>query len=293
METKTNLKRRRESGEGSAKKIYPNTPPQHDPLEGTSTMVPQAPLFPSPEKHHPSPQKQPSSPQQQKSPPHAPSLPSLTLSSFFSPELFPLKKKVNRFQSEARPPLPPPPKSQQIRRRTKPVSPEKKISTFEKAAALCAIDPEAIRDFQLKKTLKQLLDLERVNNKMVANPMNFRNAPMVTTFVRAVGSRTQDVWKFLEEASQLDADVRLAELQHSSFKKLFVKCSGRAPICAHPSFCRSLKVRFPLDVGGLSKDGRVTTELGTGSLRQAVGILTSEDFQPVVDTKLVSGSRWL
>ena len=108
---------------------------------------------------------------------------------------------------------------------------------------------------------------------------------MVTTFVRAVGSRTQGEWKFLEEASQLDADIRLAELQHSSFKKLFVKCSGRVPICVHPSFYRSLKVRFPLDVGGLSRGGRVTTELGTDSLRQAVGILTPEDFQPVVDTE--------
>ena len=41
---------------------------------------------------------------------------------------------------------------------------------------------------------------------------------MVTTFVGSVGSRTQDVWKFLE-ASQLEGDVRLAELQHSSLKK--------------------------------------------------------------------------
>ena len=120
METNTNLKRTRESEEGSAKKICPNTPPQHDPLEGTSTMVPQAPLFPSPEKQHPSPKKQQSSPQQQKSPPHAPSLPLLTLSSFSSLELFPLKKKVNRSQSEAR--TPSPTKDQQIRRRTKSVS---------------------------------------------------------------------------------------------------------------------------------------------------------------------------
>ena len=108
---------------------------------------------------------------------------------------------------------------------------------------------------------------------------------MVTTFVRAVGSQTQGVCKFLEEASQLDVDVRLAELQHSSFKKLFVKCSGRVPICVHPSFYRSLKVRFPLDVGGLSRGGRVKTELDNGSLRQAVGILTPKDFEPVVDSE--------
>ena len=87
---------------------------------------------------------------------------------------------------------------------------------------------------------------------------------MVTTFVRSVGSRTQGVWKFLEEASQLEGDVRLAELQHSSFKKLFANCSGRVPICVHPSFYGSLEVRFPLDVGGLSRGGRVAAGLGTG-----------------------------
>ena len=38
-------------------------------------------------------------------------------------------------------------------------------------------------------------------------------------------------------------------------------------------------MQFPMDVGGVLRDGGVTTELGTGSLRQAVGILTPEDFQ--------------
>ena len=46
-----------------------------------------------------------------------------------------------------------------------------------------------------------------------------------------------------------------------------------------------------MDVGGVSRDGRVTTELGTGSLRQAIGILTPEDFRTIVDTELLSGSE--
>ena len=50
-------------------------------------------------------------------------------------------------------------------------------------------------------------------------------------------------------------------------------------------FYRTLRLKYPLDVGGISRDGRVTTELGTGSLRQAVGILTPEDFRPVVDSE--------
>ena len=38
-------------------------------------------------------------------------------------------------------------------------------------------------------------------------------------------------------------------------------------------------------VDGISRDGRVTNELGSGSLRQAVGILTPEDFRHVVDSE--------
>ena len=40
-----------------------------------------------------------------------------------------------------------------------------------------------------------------------------------------------------------------------------------------------------MDVGGITRDDRVSTELGTGSLRQAVGILTPKDFQPVVNSE--------
>ena len=104
---------------------------------------------------------------------------------------------------------------------------------------------------------------------------------MVTTFVRLRDNRTRKLWRLLEEASQVD--IRLAELEHPSLQKMLSNCAGRVPIYVHPSFYRSIKLRYPLDVGGISRDGRVTTELGTGSLRQAVGILTPEDFRPVSD----------
>ena len=37
-----------------------------------------------------------------------------------------------------------------------------------------------------------------------------------------------------------------------------------------------------MDVGGITRDDLVSTELGTGFLRQAVGILTPKDFRPIV-----------
>ena len=108
---------------------------------------------------------------------------------------------------------------------------------------------------------------------------------MVTTFVRSAGDRTKGMWKFLSTVCQTDTGIKLAELEHSSLKKYIPFCSGRVPILVHPSLYRSLKLKFSLDVGGITRDNRVTTELGTGSMRQAVGILTPKDFRSLVDTE--------
>ena len=200
------------------------------------------------------------------------SLPSLSPSSIASEELFPArqrqdppasKKKINRQEGEQ----------------------ELTIMQIQQAAALCSVELEAVGDFQLWKALNPLLSLDKIKNLNVSNPVNFRSAAMVTTFVRSAGDRTKGVWKFLSTDCQTDTGIKQAELEHSSLKKCIPYCSGRAPILVHPSLYRSLKLRFPIDVGGITRDSRVTTELGTGSLRQAVGILTPKDFRPVVDTE--------
>ena len=105
-----------------------------------------------------------------------------------------------------------------------------------------------ISDFQIRRSLKPLMGLEKIQKKKVSNPLNFRSAPIVTTFVRSVGDRTQSVWNFLEAACHTDAGVRLAELEHPSLKKNVDALCGRTPIYVHPSCYRALKVRFPLDV---------------------------------------------
>ena len=98
----------------------------------------------------------------------------------------------------------------------------------------------------------------------------------MTTFIRAAGDRSKGLWQLLDTVRQTDVGVKLVELEHSSLRCLPF-CSGRIPILVHPSFYRSLKVLYPLDVGGVSRDG-------TGSLRQTVGILTPGDFRPIVST---------
>ena len=138
-------------------------------------------------------------------------------------------------------------------------------------------------DHMLKQSLKPLRSFKKIDTKDITKPHLFKDAPKLTTFVRSAGNRTKELWNFIDEASR--ADVMLVDTKNPMLKKMLPFCSGRVPILVHPSFYRSLKLRYPMDVGGITRDDRVNTELGTGSLRQAVGILTPKDFRPVVDTE--------
>ena len=135
-------------------------------------------------------------------------------------------------------------------------------------------------DHHLKKILNHLTSLKTIDQKNITNPYLFKCAHMVTTFFPSAVNRTKEFWRFIEEASR--ADIRLAEMEHDSLKEMATKCTGRVPIYVHPSFYRSLKLRYLVDDGGITMNDRVNTELGTGSLRQVVGILTPEDFWLVV-----------
>ena len=136
-------------------------------------------------------------------------------------------------------------------------------------------------DHVLKKTLKPLSSLKTIDGKDITNPYLFKNAAMVTIFVRSAGNRIKELWHFLEGGSR--ADVKLADLRHQTLKKMLPFCSGRVPILVHPSFYRALEMRYPMDVGRITRDDRVSTDLGNGSLHQAVDILTPKDFRPAVD----------
>ena len=105
-----------------------------------------------------------------------------------------------------------------------------------------------IIDHHIKKTLTSLTTLKTIEKK-VTNPYLFRVAPMVTTFVRPISNRTKMLWHFIEEASW--ADIRLAKMEHPSLKKMMIHCAGRVMIYVHPCFYRSLKLKYPLDIGGI------------------------------------------
>ena len=132
------------------------------------------------------------------------------------------------------------------RQRNRSTSLKGQISDELVGEAFCSTG--VIEYFQLQKALKPLLKLEKIKEKSVSNPLNFRNAPMVIAFICLAGSHTHH---FLKRASQVDFGIWLVELEQPSLKKMINFCLGKVLIYMHPSFYRSLIVKFPLDVGML------------------------------------------
>lgn len=88
------------------------------------------------------------------------------------------------------------------------------------------------------------------------------------------------MWFHLDEAKDAFPDIRMMV----KLKKMLSEfCARRVPILLHPSLYRAVKLTYPMDVGGIVLDGRMTSEIGTGSLGQSVGVLIAADFRPVCE----------
>ena len=74
-------------------------------------------------------------------------------------------------------------------------------------------------DHLLKQTLKPLRSLKKIDEKDITNPYLFKDAPMLTTFVRSASNRTKELWHFIDEASR--TDVMLADVKNTMLKKCF------------------------------------------------------------------------
>ena len=72
---------------------------------------------------------------------------------------------------------------------------------------------------------------KKINNKDITNPYIFKDAPMLTTFVRSAGNRTKELWNIIDEASR--ADVMLANTKNAMPKKCFL-LFGQGPDFSSP-----------------------------------------------------------
>lgn len=136
---------------------------------------------------------------------------------------------------------------------------------------ICMIDKRALeRDLSLqrKALFRPLFKCTSVDGKSTDDPRNLPDVPGVIMLIRG----KLKVWDHLAGCPK----YRLLNL-----KKLARLCAERVPVLLHRSLYRALKLTFPAGVGGIVLDGRITPEMGTGSLRQSVWVLSSTYFRPV------------
>ena len=261
METTFNLKRRRDSGDtekaGEKKQQKAKSPNQKKKNLSLSNPSNQHPNDQQ-EKYSPSDRNQkkklppPQRPAQIIPPPqHTPENPTKPPLSPTPPTLSPISppKLLSRSQSATRDPQPSPSTSGTVQRSR---SASRDVQQTLNSFYFCQdILESPTLDRQIKNLLKPLRDLKKVDQKDIKNPYLFEGAAMVTTFIRLAGNQTKELWQFIEEASR--ADMTLAEMEHDSLNEISSKCTNRVPIYVHPTFYRSLNLRFPYDVGGISR----------------------------------------
>ena len=278
MDYTTNLKRRRDSGDSIIEEAGKKTYKKATPNRNTNT-VPNTVLASAKGGEKITRPERPAQiiPPPQSTPAHLPDFPFSPKTPSLSPVTSP-NLRSHSATRETTPPAPSLPIVQKQRSRSATSEVRRALTAFHFCEDI--LQPQNL-DHVVKKSLKPLLSFKNVDSKDITNPYLFQDAPMLTTFIRSAGNRTKELWQFIDDTSR--TDVMLADTKNSMLRKMLPFCSGRVPILVHPSFYRTLKLGYPVDVGGITRDDRVSTELGTGSLRQAVGILTPKDFRPVVD----------
>ena len=281
MEAPTNLKKWRDRGETKPKKkknsTQPNTPTEKETHQSSPKVMPQQPPAQSPWQqlaHQPPPSEKSKQKHTQQTP-----LPACGCWEHEIPHFSPSRLTPNwQPRSFTFTALQSPTKGK--------ISWRRQPRTFRGGFALCGSWRTSCWLSTLQSTeatpwFKKKIKEKNISNN-ISNPYLFRGAPKVTTFVHLAGSRTKGVWSLIEKGSWVD--IRLVEMEHPSLKKSLSYCSSQVPVYVHPSFYRALKLKYPLDVRDVSRDGWITTELGT-SLRHAVGISTHKDFCAAVNSE--------
>lgn len=125
--------------------------------------------------------------------------------------------------------------------------------------------------------LKVLLSMNKCGEKDLEDPTNFPHAKMVLSVVR-IGSGSRQAWGMIEVKKTFETSPIIIT-ENKELSKLKQFCAGRAPVVVHPSLYRALKLTFSCDVGGISHNGTIKTEMATESMGEAVGIFTQTMFQ--------------
>lgn len=107
-----------------------------------------------------------------------------------------------------------------------------------------------------------LFKLSTVDGKSVEYPNNFPKALGVISCIMDMGSYLK-VWTCLFKAIDTFSDS-MSQMGTPDLKKLYRFCSRSVPVLLHPLLYRVLKP-YPTDVDRIVLDGRMTSQMGTGS----------------------------
>lgn len=78
-------------------------------------------------------------------------------------------------------------------------------------------------------------------------------------------------------------DIWMFALGSPGLKKIKVILRREVPVLFHPSLYKVVKLTYPMDVGRIVLDERMTSELVIESLGQSVRVLSGADFRPVCE----------
>ena len=112
------------------------------------------------------------------------------------PSILPLStlRLFSRSHSEIRGLTPPPLSSLETITRKRTKSGANEVRQAFNGFYFCAATLQSPNiDYQLKKNLNPLISFTKINHKDITNAYLFRDAPMVTTFVRSAGTRTREL----------------------------------------------------------------------------------------------------
>ena len=241
METAHNLKRRRDSGEGQAKKLCLNTPLQNDPPKEKCSQSPAPTSTPTTTSRTP--------PQARNQSTTNPSNQSFSYPAW----AFPLSYRSFFFFTRTFLPF-----TVQGSHYAKPFNSNElwklaqnkiglagwKQSTNSNGSSSVFYGAGDHFGFPAQKEAEATARLRKIKKK-VSNPFNFRGTHIVTTFICSADSRTQGVWRYLEKASQTDAGVRLVELEQPSLKKNVETLCGKGPDLRSPFISQISKSVIP------------------------------------------------
>lgn len=123
--------------------------------------------------------------------------------------------------------------------------------------------------------MKPLLKVSTVDGQSVEDTRNFPKVYGLIAWIRNSG-RDLKIWDHLSESKD-------GENGNTRLKKKNAKVLCREGSCYSPTLYRDLTLSYPTDVASIVLDGRMTTEIDTGSLVQSARLLLSADFRPVCD----------